>query len=113
LRSSRARCWSRVITSSAGTHPAADHRAPLAQETFFDIEAIRRRNAPTFEAVDAPAAPTRVTRKGDAAAHPHADREGGDGKPGGAVRSEAMELIGGNGYIEESAMPRLRARRCC
>lgn len=82
---------------------------PLAQETFFDIEAEQvAALLLTFETVD-------LLGKADA----------GDGDAALLVRiltpvvkavtgklavpcvSEAMELIGGNGYIEESPLPRL------
>jgi alkylation response protein AidB-like acyl-CoA dehydrogenase len=82
---------------------------PLAQETFFDIEAEHvGAMLLTFEAVDALV---------------HADAGDADaarmlrvltpivkavsGKLAVPCVSEAMELIGGNGYIEDSAMPRL------
>src|SRR5687767_3133052 len=82
---------------------------PLAQETFFDIEAEHvGAMLLTFEAVDL------LVRA-----------DGGDEEAAKMLRiltpivkavtgklavpcvSEAMELIGGNGYIEESPMPRL------
>ena len=82
---------------------------PLAQETLFDLEAEHfAAMLLTFEAVDA-------LRRADA----------GDGEAARLLRiltpvakavtgklavpcvSEAMELIGGNAYIEESVMPRL------
>jgi alkylation response protein AidB-like acyl-CoA dehydrogenase len=82
---------------------------PLAQETFFDIEAEHiGALLLTFEAIDA------LCR---------ADAGDGDaarllrfltpitkavtGKLAVPCVSEAMELIGGNGYIEESPLPRL------
>ncbi|HEX9985505.1 MAG TPA: acyl-CoA dehydrogenase family protein [Thermoanaerobaculia bacterium] len=82
---------------------------PLAQETFFDIEAEHiGAMLVTFEAVEALA-------RADAG-----DAEGArllriltplakamTGKLAVPCVSEAMELIGGNGYIEESPMPRL------
>ena len=82
---------------------------PLAQETFFDIEAEHvGAMLLTFETVDALA-------RADAG-----DEEAGKllriltpivkavtGKLAVPCVSEAMELIGGNGYIEESPMPRL------
>lgn len=82
---------------------------PLAQETFFDIEAEHvAAMLMTFEAVDA-------LRKADAG-----DAEAArllrlltpivkavTGKLAVPCVSEAMELLGGNGYIEESPMPRL------
>ena len=82
---------------------------PLAQETFFDIEAEHvGAMLITFEAVDA------LVRAdaGDA----DAARllriltpivKAVSGKIAMPCVSEAMELIGGNGYIEESPMPRL------
>ena len=82
---------------------------PLAQETFFDLEAEQvAALLLTFETVD-------VLARAD----------GGDADAARLLRiltpiakavtgklavpcvSEAMELIGGNGYIEESPMPRL------
>jgi acyl-CoA dehydrogenase len=82
---------------------------PLAQETFFDLEAEQvAATLLTFETVD-------VLARAD----------GGDADAARLLRiltpiakavtgklavpcvSEAMELIGGNGYIEESPMPRL------
>jgi len=82
---------------------------PLAQETFFDIEAEHvGAMVLTFEAVDA-------LGRADAG-----DAEAAQllriltpivkavtGKLAVPCVSEAMELIGGNGYIEESPMPRL------
>jgi len=82
---------------------------PLAQETFFDIEAEHVGGMLiTFEAVDA-------LVRADAG-----DEEAArllriltpivkavTGKLAVPCVSEAMELIGGNGYIEESPMPRL------
>jgi len=82
---------------------------PLAQETFFDIEAEHvGAMLITFEAVDA-------LGRADAG-----DAEAAQllrvltpivkavtGKLAVPCVSEAMELIGGNGYIEESPMPRL------
>ena len=82
---------------------------PLAQETFFDIEAEHiGALLLTFEAVDALA---RADNGDDDAAHllrfltPIAKAI--TGKLAVPCVSEAMELIGGNGYIEESPMPRL------
>ena len=82
---------------------------PLAQETFFDIEAEHiAALLLTFETVDA------LCRAdaGDADAKrllrvltPIAKAV--TGKLAVPCVSEAMELIGGNGYIEESPMPRL------
>src|SRR6185295_12673385 len=82
---------------------------PLAQETFFDIEAEHvGAMLLTFEAVDA-------LCRADAG-----DAEAAQllriltpivkavtGKLAVPCVSEAMELIGGNGYIEESPLPRL------
>ena len=82
---------------------------PLAQETFFDIEAEHvGAMLITFEAVDA-------LCRADAG-----DEEAArllriltpmvkavTGKLAVPCVSEAMELVGGNGYIEESPMPRL------
>jgi acyl-CoA dehydrogenase len=82
---------------------------PLAQETFFDIEAEHvGALLLTFEAVDALA---RADNGDDEAAHllrfltPIAKAV--TGKLAVPCVSEAMELIGGNGYIEESPLPRL------
>ena len=82
---------------------------PLAQETFFDLEAEQvAATLLTFETVDV------LTRAdgGDADAArllriltPIAKAV--TGKLAVPCVSEAMELIGGNGYIEESPMPRL------
>jgi acyl-CoA dehydrogenase len=82
---------------------------PLAQETFFDLEAEHAAALLlTFEAVDA----LGRADGGDAAAArllriltPIAKAV--TGKLAVPCVSEAMELIGGNGYIEESPMPRL------
>jgi len=82
---------------------------PLAQATFFDIEAEQvGAMLLTFEAVEALAR----ADNGDAdAAHlirlltPIAKAV--TGKLAVPCVSEAMELIGGNGYIEESPLPRL------
>jgi alkylation response protein AidB-like acyl-CoA dehydrogenase len=82
---------------------------PLAQQTFFDLEAEQvAATLLTFETVDL-----------------FARSEAGDAEAGRLLRiltpiakavtgklavpcvSEAMELIGGNGYIEESPLPRL------
>ena len=82
---------------------------PLAQETFWDIEAEHAAALMlTFETVDAMC-------RAD-----HGDEEAArivriltpiakavTGKLAVPCVSEAMELIGGNGYIEESPMPRL------
>ncbi len=82
---------------------------PLAQETFFDIEAEHvGAMLLAFEAVDA------LGRADDG------DEDAAKmlriltpivkavtGKLAVPCVSEAMELMGGNGYIEESAMPRL------
>lgn len=82
---------------------------PLAQETFFDIEAEHAAALLlTFEAVDLQA---RADGGEEEAAHllriltPIAKAV--TGKLAVPCVSEAMELIGGNGYIEESPMPRL------
>ncbi|HUR80776.1 MAG TPA: acyl-CoA dehydrogenase family protein [Thermoanaerobaculia bacterium] len=82
---------------------------PLAQETFFDIEAEHvGAMLITFEAVDA------MVRAdaGDAEAAQLLRIltpivKAVTGKLAVPCVSEAMELIGGNGYIEESPMPRL------
>ncbi len=82
---------------------------PLAQETFFDLEAEHvGAMLLTFEAVDA----LRRADAGDAEAvqllrilTPIVKAV--TGKLAVPCVSEAMELIGGNGYIEESPMPRL------
>ncbi|HVE73021.1 MAG TPA: acyl-CoA dehydrogenase family protein [Thermoanaerobaculia bacterium] len=82
---------------------------PLAQETFFDIEAEHvGAMLLTFEAVDA------MVRAdaGDADAAKELRIltpivKAVTGKLAVPCVSEAMELIGGNGYIEESPMPRL------
>jgi acyl-CoA dehydrogenase len=82
---------------------------PLAQETFFDIEAEHvGAMLLTFEAVDAL---VRADAGDDEAAKllriltPIVKAV--TGKLAVPCVSEAMELIGGNGYIEESPMPRL------
>ena len=82
---------------------------PLAQETFVDIEAEHvGAMLLTFEAVEAMC---RADRGDDEAARllriltPIAKAV--TGKLAVPCVSEAMELIGGNGYIEESPMPRL------
>jgi acyl-CoA dehydrogenase len=82
---------------------------PLAQETFFDIEAEHvGAMLLTFEAVDAM---VRADAGDDDAAKllriltPIVKAV--TGKLAVPCVSEAMELIGGNGYIEESPMPRL------
>ena len=87
--------------------PVVEH--PLAQETLLDLEAEHRGALLlTFEAIDALARADR----GDA----DAARElraliplvkAVTGKLAVPCVSEAMELIGGNGYIEESPLPRL------
>ncbi|HSN67819.1 MAG TPA: acyl-CoA dehydrogenase family protein [Thermoanaerobaculia bacterium] len=87
--------------------PVVDH--PLAQETLLDLEAEHRGALLlTFEAIDALARADR----GDA----EAARElraliplvkAVTGKLAVPCVSEAMELIGGNAYIEESPLPRL------
>ena len=82
---------------------------PLAQETFFDIEAEHiAALLLTFETVDA------LCRAdaGDADARRLLRvltpiSKAVTGKLAVPCVSEAMELIGGNGYIEESPMPRL------
>lgn len=82
---------------------------PLAQETFFDIEAEHvGAMLLTFEAVDA----LGRADAGDADAArmlriltPMVKAV--TGKLAVPCVSEAMELIGGNGYIEDSPMPRL------
>ncbi|MFL6248725.1 MAG: acyl-CoA dehydrogenase family protein [Thermoanaerobaculia bacterium] len=82
---------------------------PLAQETFFDLEAEHvAAMLLTFETVDTLAR----ADGGDADAArllriltPIAKAV--TGKLAVPCVSEAMELIGGNGYIEESPMPRL------
>ncbi len=82
---------------------------PLAQETFFDIEAEQiAALLLTFETVDA------LCRSdaGDADAKKLLRiltpiTKAVTGKLAVPCVSEAMELIGGNGYIEESPLPRL------
>ena len=82
---------------------------PLVQETLFDLEAEHvAAMLLTFEAVDA----LRRADAGDAGAAkllrvltPMVKAV--TGKLAVPCVSEAMELIGGNGYIEESPMPRL------
>jgi alkylation response protein AidB-like acyl-CoA dehydrogenase len=82
---------------------------PLAQETFFDIEAEHvGAMLLTFEAIDA------LVRAdaGDADAAKMLRIltpivKAVTGKLAVPCVSEAMELIGGNGYIEDSPMPRL------
>jgi alkylation response protein AidB-like acyl-CoA dehydrogenase len=82
---------------------------PLVQETLFDLEAEHAAAMLlTFEAVDA----MRRADAGDAdaarllrALTPMVKAV--TGKLAVPCVSEAMELIGGNGYIEESPMPRL------
>jgi hypothetical protein len=82
---------------------------PLAQETFFDLEAEHvGALLLTFEAVEA-------LMKADAGDEESAQVlriltpivKAVTGKLAVPCVSEAMELIGGNGYIEESPMPRL------
>ncbi|HEX8407595.1 MAG TPA: acyl-CoA dehydrogenase family protein [Thermoanaerobaculia bacterium] len=82
---------------------------PLAQETFFDMEAEHvGAMLITFEAVDA-------LVRADAGDEDAAKMlriltpivKAVTGKLAVPCVSEAMELIGGNGYIEESPMPRL------
>jgi acyl-CoA dehydrogenase len=82
---------------------------PLAQETFFDIEAEHvGAMLLTFEAVDAL---VRADAGDDDAARllrvltPVVKAV--TGKLAVPCASEAMELIGGNGYIEDSPLPRL------
>jgi acyl-CoA dehydrogenase len=82
---------------------------PLAQETFFDIEAEHvAALVLTFETVDALC---RADAGDEDAARvariltPMAKAV--TGKLAVPCVSEAMELIGGNGYIEDSPMPRL------
>jgi hypothetical protein len=82
---------------------------PLAQQTFFDLEAEQvAATLLTFETVD-------VLTRADAG-HSDAQRllriltpiaKAVTGKLAVPCVSEAMELIGGNGYIEDSPMPRL------
>lgn len=82
---------------------------PLAQETFFDIEAEHvGAMLLTFEAVDA----LGRADAGDAEAARMLRIltpivKAVTGKLAVPCVSEAMELMGGNGYIEESCMPRL------
>jgi acyl-CoA dehydrogenase len=82
---------------------------PLAQETFFDLEAEHiGALLLTFEAVES-------LMKADAGDEESAHVlriltpivKAVTGKLAVPCVSEAMELIGGNGYIEESPMPRL------
>lgn len=82
---------------------------PLAQETFFDIEAEQvAALLLTFETVD-------LLGKADAGDADAAKLvriltpivKAVTGKLAVPCVSEAMELIGGNGYIEESPLPRL------
>jgi acyl-CoA dehydrogenase len=82
---------------------------PLAQETFFDLEAEQvAAMLLTFEAVD-------TLCKADAGDADAARllriltpiTKAVTGKLAVPCVSEAMELLGGNGYIEESPMPRL------
>jgi acyl-CoA dehydrogenase len=82
---------------------------PLAQETFFDIEAEHvAATLLTFEAVDA----FMRAENGDAEAAQLLRIltpivKAVTGKLAVPCVSEAMELLGGNGYIEESPLPRL------
>lgn len=82
---------------------------PLAQETFFDIEAEQvAATLLTFEAVEA----LGRADAGDADAAKLVRIltpivKAVTGKLAVPCVSEAMELIGGNGYIEEHPMPRL------
>lgn len=82
---------------------------PLAQETFFDLEAEHMfATLLTFEAVDALAR----ADAGDAEAARLLRvlvpiTKAVTGKLTVPCVSEAMELIGGNGYIEDSVLPRL------
>jgi alkylation response protein AidB-like acyl-CoA dehydrogenase len=82
---------------------------PLAQETFFDIEAEHvGAMLLTFEAVEA----MMRADAGDADAAKLLRVltpivKAVTGKLAVPCASEAMELIGGNGYIEDSPMPRL------
>ncbi|HET8798342.1 MAG TPA: acyl-CoA dehydrogenase family protein [Thermoanaerobaculia bacterium] len=82
---------------------------PLAQETFFDLEAEHgAATLLTFEAIEA-------LMKADAGDSEAAKLlrlltpivKAVTGKLAVPCVSEAMELIGGNGYIEESPLPRL------
>lgn len=82
---------------------------PLAQETFFDLEAEHvGAMLLTFETIEA-------LMKADAGDEESARAlriltpivKAVTGKLAVPCVSEAMELIGGNGYIEESPMPRL------
>ncbi|MBV8519817.1 MAG: acyl-CoA dehydrogenase family protein [Acidobacteria bacterium] len=82
---------------------------PLAQETFFDLEAEHiAALLLTFETIEA----LQRADAGDASCArllrlltPIA--KGVTGKLAVPCVSEAMELVGGNGYIEESPLPRL------
>ncbi|HEX2060473.1 MAG TPA: acyl-CoA dehydrogenase family protein, partial [Thermoanaerobaculia bacterium] len=82
---------------------------PLAQETFFDIESEHvAAMLLTFEAID-------MLGRADAGDQDCARMlrvltpivKAVTGKLAVPCVSEAMELVGGNGYIEESPMPRL------
>jgi alkylation response protein AidB-like acyl-CoA dehydrogenase len=82
---------------------------PLAQETFWDLEAEHIAALMlTFETVDALA---RADAGDEDAARLHRIltpiTKAVTGKLAVPCVSEAMELIGGNGYIEESPLPRL------
>ena len=82
---------------------------PLAQETFWDLEAEHAAALMlTFETVDALA---RADAGDEEAARLHRIltpiTKAVTGKLAVPCVSEAMELIGGNGYIEESPLPRL------
>ena len=82
---------------------------PLAQETFFDLEAEHaRRAAADVRAVDAsPRGRRRCERRLLRILTPIAKAV--TGKLAVPCVSECMELIGGNGYIEEH----VRCRACC
>jgi acyl-CoA dehydrogenase len=87
--------------------PVAEH--PLARETLLDLEAEHRGALLlTFEAIDALA---RADRGDENAARELRALiplvKAVTGKLAVPCVSEAMELIGGNGYIEESPLPRL------
>jgi acyl-CoA dehydrogenase len=82
---------------------------PLAQETFFDIEAEHvGALLMTFEAIEALArADQGDTDAAQLVRFLTPIAKATTGKLAVPCVSEAMELIGGNGYIEESPMPRL------
>ena len=87
--------------------PVVEH--PLAQQTLLDLEAEHLAALlMTFETVDALA---RADGGDDEAARMHRALvpvvKAMTGKLAVPCVSEAMELIGGNAYIEESVMPRL------